>query len=645
MGDIFDEVAGVEDVPLDVPISLPADSGGDIFDQIANSTQPSFLENVWSDVKETPSSIWSGIKSIPNGIDNVFSSVFSPKESIDNGTTEETLRGVGSLASGVAGAGAGAIAGTALAPVTFGASIPVGAAIGGAAGLLGFNKLNQLTGSDAPTAPEEDLAYLRKNTVQGLATTGVLKAGSKALSSIAKSAKPSPPEIAQVESLGINASDVKRAAKFKPVINDVPPIERAIQGGIERGVFTGDNTPIAMEARNLAAADAIAEELHGPTGILKAADAAQKDVAIPEFTRAQKFIADHPFDAEALTEQMNKRLSVANKIWDGTVSGLSKVKSALGNKAYTTLTDSKGLDQAITSDLRAAVESQVDALSPGMGAKVKDLNSKLSEHYTLEPLIERAKNKAIAVDYKAPPKAGLGQVLKSIAKGAVQGGVSGAIGSSVGLPGVTIPAAIALGTIKGGATALKNPTIANTVSGVASGFSKGAELAAPLSSGILSGAINKPKEEPSPYSSLFTKSKAMPTKPELIPAIEKEIDADPYLSALYQAESGRNPNAKNPTSSAKGGFQFIDSTAKNLGVKDPLDLKESLDAVKKMTDEHVKRFGNDPALKYAAHYLGATVLAKALKGETLSEKEKNQVEYLEKKALPDFMKIYEAKLA
>lgn len=44
------------------------------------------------------------------------------------------------------------------------------------------------------------------------------------------------------------------------------------------------------------------------------------------------------------------------------------------------------------------------------------------------------------------------------------------------------------------------------------------------------------------------------------------------LYNLIKFESGFNPQAKNPNSSARGLIQFIDSTAKSLGYKDSADL-------------------------------------------------------------------------
>ncbi|SPU27851.1 Transglycosylase SLT domain [Candidatus Bartonella washoeensis] len=44
-----------------------------------------------------------------------------------------------------------------------------------------------------------------------------------------------------------------------------------------------------------------------------------------------------------------------------------------------------------------------------------------------------------------------------------------------------------------------------------------------------------------------------------------------YLYRVAQIESGGNPNARNPRSSAGGLYQFIDSTAKQYGLQDRFD--------------------------------------------------------------------------
>lgn len=60
-----------------------------------------------------------------------------------------------------------------------------------------------------------------------------------------------------------------------------------------------------------------------------------------------------------------------------------------------------------------------------------------------------------------------------------------------------------------------------------------------------------------------------------------------------------------------------------------------------MTNQHKVRFGDDPEMLYAAHYLGASVLRKYLEGEDLTKDQEAQVEYFKEKALPRFMRIYQ----
>lgn len=123
--------------------------------------------------------------------------------------------------------------------------------------------------------------------------------------------------------------------------------------------------------------------------------------------------------------------------------------------------------------------------------------------------------------------------------------------------------------------------------------------------------------------------------------VEAEIDQDPYYSALYEAESSRNPAAKNPSSTATGGFQLIAATAKALGVEDPTDLEQSFDAVKRLTSQHDSEFGDDPVSRYAAHFLGATLLRKVVRGELLKPREQEILDDFNQVALPRFVRIYE----
>lgn len=144
----------------------------------------------------------------------------------------------------------------------------------------------------------------------------------------------------------------------------------------------------------------------------------------------------------------------------------------------------------------------------------------------------------------------------------------------------------------------------------------------------------------------FASDKALPPQEEQPTMgkkedIEAKIDADPIDAATYQAESGRDPLAKNPVSSASGAFQLIKPTAKALGVKDVFDIEDNYNGYKKLRAENEARFGSDPELLYSAHFLGATLLDKVLKQKPLTEDERAQVKELKEKALPRWLEIYQ----
>jgi len=139
-------------------------------------------------------------------------------------------------------------------------------------------------------------------------------------------------------------------------------------------------------------------------------------------------------------------------------------------------------------------------------------------------------------------------------------------------------------------------------------------------------------------------------KADRVAFIESQIDSDPIDAAIYEIESGRNPNAKNPTSSASGAFQLINKTAKKLGVTDVFDIAENYKGYLKLKEENqgvLKRLGidpNDAEALYSLHYLGAPTFRKLINGQPLTETQAAQVRYLESKVLPKFNKVYKSKL-
>lgn len=93
-----------------------------------------------------------------------------------------------------------------------------------------------------------------------------------------------------------------------------------------------------------------------------------------------------------------------------------------------------------------------------------------------------------------------------------------------------------------------------------------------------------------------------------------------YLARTYQIESGSGANLYNPLSKAAGGFQFIPSTAKQYGLKDPYDLAQSADAAARLAADNraaLQKAGIEnpsAAQLYLAHQQGASGANKLLGG-------------------------------
>ncbi|KAB2725418.1 transglycosylase SLT domain-containing protein [Brucella intermedia] len=90
------------------------------------------------------------------------------------------------------------------------------------------------------------------------------------------------------------------------------------------------------------------------------------------------------------------------------------------------------------------------------------------------------------------------------------------------------------------------------------------------------------------------------------------------MSVIAQIESNGNPNAKNPSSSAGGLFQFIDSTAKQYGLENKFDPMQAADAGARLMKDNAaylgKVLGRSPNTGelYLAHQQGAGGAAKLL---------------------------------
>ncbi|HEU0095209.1 MAG TPA: transglycosylase SLT domain-containing protein, partial [Rhizomicrobium sp.] len=90
------------------------------------------------------------------------------------------------------------------------------------------------------------------------------------------------------------------------------------------------------------------------------------------------------------------------------------------------------------------------------------------------------------------------------------------------------------------------------------------------------------------------------------------------LSETARLESGYNPNARNPASSAGGLFQFVDGTARQYGVSDKFDPAQSTDAAARLMKDNAatlsRTLGRAPTAGelYLAHQQGAGGASKLL---------------------------------
>lgn len=218
--------------------------------------------------------------------------------------------------------------------------------------------------------------------------------GSSAISRLfgdaAKAVAPMTVEQQIAKTLGATAKDVASAGGKEG-------LEGAIQAGLSRGVLSGDDVAVWSSSAD----DAISSLGDEVSNILASADKVGKEVALPDFSKATSFIEKNPFQKEALTDQLNRRVSSLIDLWDGSVTGLNKLKQGLYKIAYSGGTDSKLLDRAIASDIKGAIESHAaSTLGDEAATAVKSLNAEQGKLLTLSDLFERAMNKEAAKEMR-----------------------------------------------------------------------------------------------------------------------------------------------------------------------------------------------------------------------------------------------------
>lgn len=653
MGDIFDQIA------KDAVNSLNSDTSNnaltennDVFNNIAsdvtNNKKPlvnpqayvdpnkiNIIDNLWNGVKSIPSIPVEMVKSIPDVASNLYNIFTNPRDAFNSGVLENTVKGAGQIGATTAGAtigtGLGTTAGVALAPATFGTSTfllpPLFTAAGGAIGDLFYNKALQATGSEEPTNLAQDVNKFASQVGAGAGAEFGLKGASTAL----KQAKPLALAMER-KSLGTRLSDYGKAADSRTIVTSNGDMGTLVKTSLNdlienKKINTFDNPQVALGKVDTAI-DTLSNKIQT---VIKNSDSSGVKPVV-NFDNALKAIYEGDIPAD-LVESYMQRLSKldsemqkAIQSSDTPLAYLQKQKQALGKSWSIEDKVKADFDRAIYTDLKETIEKYVP--------EVKNLNLEEQKYIIAKPILDRARkiaeNKSIA------------ETMRTL--GWTTGGITGStiLGSHV-----AGPAGALVGTGIGLATRAAVSPLGQAILGKTLRTMPSAIDAITPSSNIIAEIFSNPNEQSfiqnMPNSGDKKKMNNDSIKKD-VSYVEQEIDQDPYLSTLYEFESGRNPNAKNPTSSAKGGFQFIDSTAKLIGLDDPYDLGKSLVAVRKITDDHSRKFGSSPEILYAAHYLGARVLNKVIKNEKLTEAEQKQVDYLNNDLIPRFMKVYNTKI-
>lgn len=464
-------------------------------------------------------------------------------------------------------------------------------------------------------------------------------------------------------SVGARASDYVKSQKKLGTLED-PEIEelgtrlsKAINEIGDSEGFGLLRDPQRLAARNQEALGVLGERIG--TALSAADEAGVKPVvSFGASSSVGKLISGAKAEKEDLVKAFNEFIvKFKNKKagfgWDGTVEGLNAWKSSIGKLAFSgeaagTLKPAvaRKLQRAIYDDLSRSVNNAVVKSGAASADEWSSLMRQYSNHAELMPVLNPELARSLSSTWDKVARAMLRTSGGTLTTPTL---IGAAVGTGVGGPLI----GLALG---GALSAMSSPTGQGILGSLLKTAGRAGSAAIPGGAGtaLIPGAIASydtlfnPSERDlfvAPSQPTQKKNLPMTTEPKAtkqdVAAIEAEIDSDPFDAAVYQAESGRNPLAKNPETSASGAFQLIKKTAANLGVKDVFDLKDNYEGFKKLKAENIRALGtDDPKLLYMAHYLGAPVLKKWLAGKTLTDEEEAQVRYLKQKALPDFMKIY-----
>lgn len=494
---------------------------------------------------------------------------------------------------------------------------------------------------------------LGEKAAEGAAWNIAVPAAFKVTGDVARGLKNTALEAArklELSAFGAGKQAIKNAVKRMPDILDdsgnfVNPISESLEafhssGGGQSGM-SGAALIKDLKAQTKLLVNQLSSEL-------EAAQKLQKDEIVPEFNFTREFVQSRAGtsidDAQKIAK--NEILKTINNT-DGTIKSLQAEKVKLGDEIKDTAWGEDAAGQLrlnilkrIRADLRSTIEKEYSKLTGNSPETVAKLNEEIGKRENLFPLF---KDMLLSGESRTV----LNSTLQSLrtSGGVGQLVIAGAAGLGAGGLPVAIPA-VGLNMFlqsPAGKKALSNGLRSNVVKAPLEAINQTSKLGK-----VLGRVMSKGAE--SAHASMLSsddlqnsdfKGQAMIDKPVAAQVIE-EIQKDPVDHAIMLMESGGDPNAKNPESSASGLFQLIKKTAGALGVKDVFDPKQNYEGYKKLKAQTIKEFNSDsPEIIYAAHYLGVPTLKRWREGKSLTEEQQAQVEYLQSVLLPKLQRIYQ----
>lgn len=606
-----------------------------------SSEKPSLISEFGSGAMQGVKDIPKTIASIPSGLKHLsgdlFNAITSPVESLSSGATERTLRGVGGMAAGIAGAKAlgagGAALGSFAGPIGTGVGGLLGAGLGFGLGTLGFNKVNQLTGSDNKTELSDDVRNLGYDTAQGLVMDGALKAAQKTAGGVKNWLADVAPELDR-KSLGAQYGDYKKTANQLQSV-ELPDgqiqslTKRSLDQFLKEEKFPVTRNPEMILDRVLKRSRAVSDEIGK---VIDNYDNSGKAAPQVKFKNALNLLEKGRIPVDKVDSYLSRLTELEEGIkreGGGKLAYLQQQKIALGDSWNPADSGLNKFNRALYTDIKKAIESATP--------EVKGLNQQLQKYKVIQPIAERALSVAEGSDPisrainigKTTGGFGLPIALSTYALGPVAGPALGyAVGK--GLSAIDGKAALAKGA-RGGSSIARG--VEATVNALPPGVLPGLDdLAYSEKENQKKNLREDTQRQPQQKTEAAQKvgSMSQPRKNQInVPSDNDETPSEasqrsksirdistitsnlsPFIQAVIEVESAGKPNARSPKG-ARGLMQIMPEHYKRLGITDPEDAAQSIKGGTQILQEELERFG-DPKLALAAYNAGSPRVIKAI---------------------------------